>query len=493
MDYPLSTGPLTLTADDLRDIVASQDDSAIRAPRLKLSRVEAHADAINEPSFGTATNLRLGDNDQTIYCDFEGVPAWLAEVMPVAYPSRSIEATLAVETVTGKKYRAVVTAVQLLGVEWPGISVLADLPLYYGSEQPEDVNVVEVAASTGGDPVSINAAVNVDDVRRSYYESIAGDAAASWWWIRAVQLSPMELIVDSDDGQLFRVPFKVKGEKITYEDPIEVKMEYVDIAASMGKEEKTAATSAFAAGLLATASQKPAVVFASRAESRPVTATQEGDGVQVDITQLRTTLGLPESSTEDEVLAAAQERIAASAASETESGGDESGGGEGGNGGEGEGEGEGEGTSTASVAATTVPDGMVLVDKETLATLKSGAEAGLRVEAKSVQDEDSRVLAAAIQEGRIPPARREHYASALKADRSGTMVLLTASTDKGGLAPGLVPVGSRVDGGDGGGETTVLGEAEGLPEHLFPELVRIRQVAASTRPGQGNVFQAKEG
>jgi hypothetical protein len=213
----------------------------------------------------------------------------------------------------------------------------------------------------------------------------------------------------------------------------------------------------------------------------------------VDVTTLRTTLGLPESSTEDEVLAAAQERIAASAASETGSEGDDApDGGEGGNGGEGEG-GEGEGSSTASVAATTVPDGMVLVDKETLETLKSGAEAGLRVEAKSVQDEDQRVLAAAIQEGRIPPARRDHYASALKADRSGTMVLLTASTDKGGLAPGLVPVGSRVDGGDGGGETIVLGETEGLPEHLFPELNRIRQVAASTRPGQGNVFQAREG
>jgi hypothetical protein len=76
---------------------------------------------------------------QTIYGDYTGLPEWLAKVMAIAYPNRSIEGNFDVETVTGSHYELVITAVSLLGVYWPGCQVLEDLPLWYGSSIPDGV------------------------------------------------------------------------------------------------------------------------------------------------------------------------------------------------------------------------------------------------------------------------------------------------------------------------------------------------------------------
>jgi hypothetical protein len=53
------------------------------------------------------------------------------------------------------------------------------------------------------------------------------------------------------------------------------------------------------------------------------------------------------------------------------------------------------------------------------------------------------VIAAAIQQGRFAPARREHYVRAWAADPEGTRTLLTASEEDGGLAPNTIPVQAR--------------------------------------------------
>lgn len=123
--YQLSTGEATFTHEDLVGYVNSVDDPAVKPARLKIGHMSEFGDG--EPCFGKVLNPRLSEDGQTVIGDYVGVPAWLAEVLPVAYPSRSIEGALNATTATGKKHRLVVDAVSLLGVTLPGVSTLEDL------------------------------------------------------------------------------------------------------------------------------------------------------------------------------------------------------------------------------------------------------------------------------------------------------------------------------------------------------------------------------
>jgi hypothetical protein len=185
MGFPVSTGMITVTEEDLLDVVASQNDVAVKAPRLKLGHGVKGTlnDPIvaggGDPAFGRVTNLRYNAEDMTLYGDYEDVPAWLAEIMPHAYANRSFEGEQNGQTVTGKKWRLLVTAVSLLGVSWPGISTLPDLMAAFSPDGPEGVTVTPV----------ITAQANVDDIRRMFYDTVAtGDRF--WWWIRAMLIDP---------------------------------------------------------------------------------------------------------------------------------------------------------------------------------------------------------------------------------------------------------------------------------------------------------------
>src|SRR4051812_47819519 len=122
VEYPLSTGPTTFTEEDLSDAVAATQDPAIVSPRIKLGHASGYNEALvgdAEPAFGRVEDLRLGNNDQSIYGNYVGTPEWLTAVLGVAYPSRSIEGSFDVTTATGKTYKLVISAVSLLGIYWP--------------------------------------------------------------------------------------------------------------------------------------------------------------------------------------------------------------------------------------------------------------------------------------------------------------------------------------------------------------------------------------
>jgi hypothetical protein len=132
IEYSLSTGATTFTPEDLRDVVtAANEDPSIPSPRLKLGHVDPRFNDQSvfdaTPAFGKATNLRLSENGMAVMADYVGVPEWLAEIMPTAYPSRSIEGYWNVESQMGKRWRFVLSACSLLGVTWPGVTVLEDL------------------------------------------------------------------------------------------------------------------------------------------------------------------------------------------------------------------------------------------------------------------------------------------------------------------------------------------------------------------------------
>jgi hypothetical protein len=272
IEYPLSSGPATFTPEDLAQAVAAQDDPAISQPRIWLGHPDdprihgqrSSGPPSGEPAVGKVTNMRLEEDGHMIIGDLEGVPMWLAGIMASAFPSRSIEGAFDVETVTGHKWRLVISGLALLGVVWPGVSTLEDIASLYTNEGPADVEVVEATKEI---PVTITAStartvegqVTVEDLRRSFYENLSGDQA--WWWIRAIYLDPNEFIVDDDEGSLYRVPFEVSGEDITFGDPKAVKVKYVNASNGGVTAEPINAGRAHVA------------LFASRDESRPEAGT----------------------------------------------------------------------------------------------------------------------------------------------------------------------------------------------------------------------------
>lgn len=325
-NWHLSTGDTTFTPDDLASAVAAMDDPAVRSPVLKLGhddqRPGFNPARDGQPAFGKLINLRTENEGMTLVADVAGVPEWLAEIWPTAYPSRSIEGYWDLTTATGHDHPFVVTALALLGEVAPGIETLADLPLAFGitvAQADQDTPAYGmVAAETApapaestsrrfsgqpaADPAAVpppapapavastphrprpaSASVSYEDVRRAYYDQLEPHQVWSWW-IRELVIDPAELIVDDDEGHLWRVPYSTNGTTVTFGDPVEVRVEYVDVAA-------------------ATARQRDGVhVFASRDESREgVTA--------MDLTALRQRLGAPDTMSDEEVLALAAQRL----------------------------------------------------------------------------------------------------------------------------------------------------------------------------------------
>lgn len=244
IEYPLASGPHTFTVEELRSVVESQDDPAIASPRIWLGHPDDERihggrhpgmPPSGEPSVGVVKNMVLEDSGHTLRGDLEGVPLWIAKILAVAYPSRSVEATGGVETVTGHKWEMVMSGLALLGVCWPGVSTLNDIASLYTTDGPEDIQIIE---ATSENPVTITAAADrqvrgqatVEDVRREFYDSLGNMDLDSWSWIRSIYLDPDELIVDDDDGSLYRVPFTIDGEAIAFGDPKAVKIKFVNAA-----------------------------------------------------------------------------------------------------------------------------------------------------------------------------------------------------------------------------------------------------------------------
>jgi hypothetical protein len=472
VEYQLSTGPATFTPEDVQDFVASQDDPAIVPPRLKIGHTSVlssdEAQGIlrdgddGAPALGKVVDIWYDENQMMAIGDYVGVPGWLAAIMPFAYPNRSIEGFQEAQTVSGHTWGLVVHAVALLGVVWPGCSTLEDLPLLYGEEPPPGVEVVDqdgqevdlnaVAASrrrpaTAATPVA--AAVNVDDVRRAYYGQL--DSAQYWWWIRAIYIDPNELIVDDDEGQLYRVAFSINGDEVEFQDPQEVRIQYVDAANSPQSRSLRAALST----ALAAEPARIAASYTSREESR-ITASEEDNSMTraQRIAAARARLGLtaeqlPDDATDAQLTAAVLS--AAEAPNEepgepsptpatTEPGVEVP-----------EPEEPGPAGSPAEPGgeptSASLPAGMVAVPAATWAEVQRNAAAGAQVAQTAQTQADEQEIAAALRDGKIRPAEvpsyRNMYATA--ATREIAHRMLTASVDDGGLMPNLVPVAERGD------------------------------------------------
>ena len=422
IEYKLSTGPKTFTETDLEDAIeAANTDVSVKSPRMKLGHAKAGWQA-GEPNFGNYYNLSLSANRQEILADLDTYD-WLAEVLPIAYPNRSIEGAAEYTAETGREYGLIITAVSCLGVELPGVSSLEDLRELV--ENPEVVIVARTEQYVGASKaaVVVRGQVDADDVRRAFMRDVAtGDRY--WWWIRSIRLSPDEIIVeDEDEGKMYRIPFTVDGHDVTFAEATVVYEEFVDAPASEQEDLPSTVTSQVLAS------------WSEAASSRSGTNREE---LRVGPKTLRKKLGLPSDATEEQLEAALDQLVSATEGDEEED----------------------EGTSVTPPAdgdddadsdddtdeetnedteppTPTVASGAVTIDPETLAQLQADAVAGRVARKQQIDAERKTFMEAAVKDGKFPPSRIKHYSALHEKDPKGTEDFINQ------LASGVIPVTER--------------------------------------------------
>lgn len=143
--YELSSGWHEFTRAELADIVAGCATGT--APRVKIGHLDPRFNRDDEdgsPSLGTITNVRLDDGGDLLLGDLEGVPGWLDDALPHAYPGRSIEASVRDDGTVRLQ------ALALLGQQAPAIDTIADLEVALAAAaraNPDDTGVLHVAVS----------------------------------------------------------------------------------------------------------------------------------------------------------------------------------------------------------------------------------------------------------------------------------------------------------------------------------------------------------
>jgi hypothetical protein len=237
-------------------------------------------------------------------------------------------------------------------------------------------------------PQPVHAAVAVEDVRRGYYDSLG--AAQQWWWIRVINVDPAEVIVDDDDGALYRVPYTADGDTVTFGEAVPVVVDYRD---------KVAASTA------------PRAVYASRESSRPTSPTPHAGGpvstkgTGMDPAKLREALGLSAEASDIEVQAALAVAglTTPTAATDTPV------------------------TPPAPAlivvppaAPVALPEGYVVVPEERLQALEVAASRGVQAAETQRVTERTRYLGDAVRAGKLIPARLSHFEALYDRDETGT-------------------------------------------------------------------------
>lgn len=525
MDWPSAGGPVTLTLEHIADCVLAGEDTLVTPPRLKIGHCDPRfADPDDpghdpfydgEPAFGSIANMRTTNDGATAVGDYINVPAWLAMVLPSAYPSRSIEGAYSivegaggeliarwdVTTPAERHYSFVLTACALLGVQAPAVKDLEDLQyrvtegrgvIVTGNPDAGGVPIAVsmsgvtttmtlteppaavVSLAGGSSPVTLEA--DVDKVIDVFYTEFCVDDRY-WWWARSVRVDPNVIIADDDEGSLWRVPINTDADQnITFGEPERVLQTFqpapeaaaVLSAAAQTAPNKGRTVKAFAA--------REQTVPSGRKERPEGGGNDPGNNSGMDFSELSDTqranlcasLKLSEDATDEQITDAldAEPDDGSGEGGEGNGGGEGAGGegsegGAGGEGGEGAGSGEGEGGAgggegaAAAEASTTTQ-----VDSTVLTQLTADAAEGRKAREQQVTEHREAVLKAALGEGKITPASKGAWAKKLKATPEATEAELAA------LPAGLVPVEEVGHGGSSTDTATALGEGE--MELMFP-------------------------
>ncbi len=252
--WKLSSGRQTFTRRDIEDAVDAAACPAVGTPVIKIGHLDKRFTPNDgEPALGRVVNMRADKSGMKLLGDLAGMPGWLATISASAFPRRSIEGSYNFTCQVGHSHPFVITALALLGITAPGVGVLSDLgdvAKLYGVEAAtgETERFWQVTYEEGEAIVP----VTEEDVRRAYY---AGADIPQTWWITELQMNPAQLVVADADGNIYQVPFQIEGEDaINFGEAVALES-YGELAASRGSGR--------------------AVVFATAAESRDVTAEED--------------------------------------------------------------------------------------------------------------------------------------------------------------------------------------------------------------------------
>jgi len=357
---------------------------------------------------------------------------------------------------------------------------LEDIKALYSKEGPDNLVVytTEEEVLTGSRTGRLNARMDVSAIEKQYYQSLDGDHF--WWWIRGHYQDPDELVIeDESTGDLYRVPYTVDGQKreATFGDPVPVFEEFIDKPQDKKAKEEATASLLRAKKL----THKEVSLYASRDESRKdiEVAGEAATTPTIDQAALRALVGLGDDATDEqlnEALTAAGIIYNPTGAGSSGAPGSESPGTTD-SGSQAAGNNipdvtgpSGSNTNDPAVAAPTqspVTAGVRTVDEATYQQLVADASMGRQAYTRLATEDRDKIVSAAIQQGRIPKSREAHWAAQYDKDPEGVTVLLTAAADKGGLAPGLIPVTEL---GGAGADTESSEPDDAYPAEWLPEV-----------------------
>jgi hypothetical protein len=135
-----STGEITIDSDMIDEIVQNYSDLNSKVEGFPVPIKLGHNRRVGEPAFGYATNVRR--NGDTVLADFTDVPPEIVDAIRTKrYNSVSIELRPKV-AFGGKVFSNVLSAVSLLGAEWPAVKGLKPV---YASEFADEGDIVTLS------------------------------------------------------------------------------------------------------------------------------------------------------------------------------------------------------------------------------------------------------------------------------------------------------------------------------------------------------------
>lgn len=400
-EWQTSTGPVTWTPAHLAGMVAAATDPALPRPVLKLGHTDPRTNGDTPltydatPALGRLVDVRLAEEGTAVVCDVAGVPAWLANIWPTAYPHRSVEVfrgdQLPYEG--AQRHDQVIAALALLGETWPAIAVLDDIPALFGAGDPlvlarapqptEPPMPPPRVTPQVPPPPAVLAEVTLDDVRDAIYEH-----GTTWGWVitwRFDAAGQLEAIYEDGDGELWAVTFSATPDGVDLGDAYRVEMAFLPVADADDDAPFVAAAAAVRARAGTTIARfSPADPSAVRARGVApgysiALSASTPEETTMDLTALREQLGLPDDATDEQVIAAATERLAATTTEDAE-------------------------PAEPDPAGTPAEDAAELVAlRSTVSRLSAQETARAKREAAAARES---VLASAVATGRITPHER---------------------------------------------------------------------------------------
>ncbi len=370
--WNLSTGEWECTEREIAAAIDAHEKGLLRKPVIRLGHNDPRFSG--DPAVGWIDNLRASADGQALIGDMVGVPEWLAEILPSAYPSRSIEGLYDYTAPDGSEHEFVLTGLALLGATRPGVESLQSL----------------------------------QDVARLYDIAAAGQVGG-----KAIELTIEAADNPKPYGDVKYADPKNGKYPIDTEEHVRAAWSYIN----MPKNQKGYSPEELAQ--IKARIKAAAKKFGIKIEAAEASETEEGGAVVALPDNVAEALGIDAAADEATVLAKIAELKTAAPAAEPEP--------------------DPAPTpepvaAAAAAGAPGVVNGLVQIEQAQLDELKAAAAQGVEARARQIAEDDERTVMAAIGQGKIAPARKDHWLAALKADREGTKQVLAS------LAAGLIPV-----------------------------------------------------